>query len=457
MWLGQDVHLSGKEVALKILRFDRSENPAEVERFEVEPQIMSRIRDPSGHIVNVTDYGVDQGLHYFVMEYVEGQTLRSILLRRGRLPWRELLEIAVQLCDGIAVAHAHSIAHRDLKPENIMLVQRRGGPHVKVVDLGIAKLVEEQELLSRRSALIGTPLYMAPEVIAAADFAPSGYFVADLYAVGVILYEGITGFPPFSGEPAQVMYQKVIGSAPPMGPRLRGADVPARFEALIMACLQRRPEDRPASAEALASALRELRRLETEVRGEDLATERLDTEPPGGPSSAPEGVTQRALALSIEEEGAWSVGPLKIYSKHVRSHERGPHTLGMSRVPGPLPARLRCTYSNATLSLKVEADGARSALYLDASQPTTRMEQLLLTSTSPLHLFDVGHRRGRVCRLRAQALRVVDGSVEAQVTEAEMSLLLTAPSWASTVVVVETCAEPGSTQHIEFICLERPT
>ena len=462
VWLARDLHLSGKEVALKILRFDRSASPDEVERFEVEPQVMSRIRDPSGHIVNVTDYGVDDGLHYFVMEYVDGATLRSALLRRGRLPWTELLGIAVQLCDGIAVAHAHSIAHRDLKPENIMLVRRRGGPHVKVVDLGIAKVVEEQELRSKRSALIGTPLYMAPEVIATEEFAPSGYFIADIYAVGVILYEAITGFPPFCGEPAQVMYQKVVGSAPPMGPRLRGANVPAAFEALIMRSLERRPEDRPASMEALACELRDLRDLLTpraDRRGDDVETERFDDEP--GEALAEPGAV-RALPLSLDQEGEWSLAPdmdarFVVYAKHIRTHERGPHTLGMSRVPGVLPGRLRCTYSNATLSLKVDADDGRSALYLDAFQPLTRMEQLLLAASSPAQSFDVGHRRARVRRVMAQALRVSDGCVEALLTEPAMPLRLSVPPWVSTVVVLETFADDGATRHIECICLEHPT
>jgi serine/threonine protein kinase len=339
-----------------------------------------------------------------------------------------------------------------------MLVRRRGGPHVKVVDLGIAKVVEEQELRSRRSALIGTPVYMAPEVIATEDFAPSGYFIADIYAVGVILYEAVTGFPPFSGEPAQVMYQKVVGSAPPMGPRLRGASVPGAFEALIMRSLERRPEERPASMEALASELRGVRSSCTDGGG-------VEVESLGGfaevlPAADTDG--DRALPISLEHEGEWSLSTagdarFVVYAKHIRTHERGPHTLGMSRIPGILPGRLRCTYSNSTLSLKVDADDGRSALYLDAFQPATRMEQLLLAPSSPAQSFDVGHRRARVRRVNAQALRVVEGGVEAPLTEPARRLHLTVPPWVSTVVVLETFGEDRSTRHIECICLEHPT
>ncbi len=244
VWLAKDLHLAGKEIAVKILRADRYDKPADVERFGVEPLIASQIRDVGGHIVNVTDTGYDAGLHYFVMEYIEGETLREMLGRVGRLSFVEMLKIAVQLCDGIAVAHDHKIAHRDLKPENIMLVPRRGGLHVMIVDLGIAKLVREHELRAKRSAIIGTPTYMAPELITVEHFSPTGYFSADIYAVGVILYEMLAGSPPFTGELPQVMYQKVEMAAPCLRTRLEGADLPKPVERLIMRCLERRPEDR---------------------------------------------------------------------------------------------------------------------------------------------------------------------------------------------------------------------
>ena len=466
VWLAKDLHLAGKEIALKILRVDRCDKPAEVERFGIEPLITSQIRDVGGHIVNVTDAGYDAGLHYFVMEYIEGETLREMLCRRGRLPYVEMLQIAVQLCDGIAAAHDYKIAHRDLKPENIMLVPRRGGLHVMIVDLGIAKLVREHELRSKRSAIIGTPTYMAPEVITAEHFPPTGYFLADIYAVGVILYEVLVGSPPFCGELAQVLYQKVEVAAPCLRSRLDGVALPRPVEKLIMRCLERRPEERFASMEELAGLLRSL------CAGVSTSTSRPQTrrlpEPSGDvysvehESSASETeIRCTSQSISLANEGKVSLvsagaTTFVIHTKQIRAHERGPHTLGLSSEEGPLPSRLRCTYSNGSLGLYVDSGDGRVALYLDATQPSTRMEQLLLTVSSPPQSFEVGHRRHQVRRVEARVL-ILSGPCEGRCElcfAGSYWVEFVAPPWVSTIITLETTGDDLATKYIECICLD---
>lgn len=469
VWLAKDLHLAGKEIAVKILRVDRYDKPVEVERFGVEPLITSQIRDVGGHIVNVTDAGYDAGLHYFVMEYIEGETLRDMLCRRGRLSCAEMLPIAVQLCEGIAAAHDYKIAHRDLKPENIMLVPRRGGLHVMIVDLGIAKLVREHELRSNRSAIIGTPTYMAPESITDEHFQPTGYFLADIYAVGVILYEVLAGSPPFCGEQPQVLYRKVAEAAPCLRSRLGGAALPRPVEKLIMRCLERRPEERFASMEELAGRLHSLS-ISTST---STSTSRPQTRRIPEPSEEVHRVEQEACApatesrctpqsISLANEGkillaSMGATSFVIHTKHIRAHERGPHTLGLSCVEGPLPSRLRCTYSNGSLGLYVGPGGGRVGLYLDAAQPSTRMEQILLTVSSPPQSFEVGHRRHLVYRVDARVL-MLSGPREGRCESCfagSYRVEFVVPSWVSTIITLETTGDDLVTKYIECICLER--
>jgi serine/threonine protein kinase len=211
VWLAedQDERLFGKKVAVKLLRPEHHQKPEhvredEIRRFIKETQLAARLHDPDGHLVSVTQAGCDQGRHYFVMEYIDGPSLRTYLKEHGALPRRVALDIAAQLCDGIAVAHEHGIAHRDLKPENILLVlpglrARRSAPLVKIVDLGIAKLVRDTAPITLHSQLMGTPEYMAPELHRGVDSA-AGYFLADIYAIGVILFEMLAGYRPSKGS-----------------------------------------------------------------------------------------------------------------------------------------------------------------------------------------------------------------------------------------------------------------
>ena len=273
VWLARDLEFPKREVAVKILHPKFTADPINVRRFTDEAKIAGSIHDPNDHIVKVTDFGTSHGHYFLVMEFLEGPTLREELKSRrpGVFECAEALHIVSQICDGLAVAaRKYGVAHRDLKPENIFLAARRTDVHVKIVDLGIAKVVHEQELagLHRKmptAELIGTPIYMAPELtrqMIGEEFPADIYFQADVYSLGVILYEMLTGAPPFEGPDAEVL--RLHLATMPLTPReARPAlEIPNAVETLVMRCLTKAPQQRYKDAGALG---REIRRLLIEV------------------------------------------------------------------------------------------------------------------------------------------------------------------------------------------------
>src|SRR5689334_15195696 len=203
----------GTVVALKFLHSELASRPGLVARFLREARLSASIK--SEHIARVTD--VDQasdGAAYLVMELLEGQSLRALLDREGRLPPKVALDYTLQMLDGLDAAHAIGVVHRDLKPDNVFIVNTAKGPLVKLLDFGIAKLRSSKEFqggLTRPGVMMGTPEYMAPEQAYAAD---SVDVRADVYSVGAILYEMLAGTRPAQGDDpleiaAFIMAQKV--------------------------------------------------------------------------------------------------------------------------------------------------------------------------------------------------------------------------------------------------------
>ncbi|HEY3354833.1 MAG TPA: protein kinase [Polyangia bacterium] len=238
----------GKRVAIKILHPVYSRTPEVVERFRREARAASRIGHPN--IVDVTDSGTTaDGSVYFVMEFLEGVELADIIDREGALAVPRALEVAVQICRALAAAHAAGIIHRDLKPENIFIVAREGtAEFVKVLDFGIAKSAELEEKRTERlthpGMAMGTPEYMAPEQAAGK---PSDFRV-DIYAAGAILYEMITGVPPYDGENFMEILSKKANE-PPVPPRVVRPDVPEVVEQVVLKAMARDPAARFASME----------------------------------------------------------------------------------------------------------------------------------------------------------------------------------------------------------------
>jgi eukaryotic-like serine/threonine-protein kinase len=234
---GQDTTLD-RQVAIKILAPQFARDPSFVERFRREAQAAARLNHPN--IVNVYDTGVDGDTNYIVMEYVEGRTLAEYLTRGGTLAPRKAAEIAEKVAEALAAAHAQGVIHRDIKPANIM-VTRDG--RVKVMDFGIARLVAGPDTVEQTAAVLGTAAYLSPEQA-------QGQTVdarSDLYSLGIVLYEMVTGKPPFTGDSAMAVAYKHVQETP-LPPSSLNADVPPRLDAVVMRALAKNPANRYQSA-----------------------------------------------------------------------------------------------------------------------------------------------------------------------------------------------------------------
>jgi tetratricopeptide (TPR) repeat protein len=243
--------LMDKPVAIKVLHAELAHLPDLTKRFEREAQSSSRLNDP--HIITVTDFGrTGDGQHYLVMELLEGESLADRIDGHGALPAAIALRIARQILKGLTHAHSQGVIHRDLKPENVMLVQHGDETDfVKILDFGIAKLADggSGENLTRSGVVFGTPKYLSPEQ-ALGDEVDGR---ADLYAVGIILWEMLVGAPPYAGETAmETMSLHLTGDVPRLG--AHGA-FPRGLQHVIDRALAKKPADRFQEAGEFLAAL----------------------------------------------------------------------------------------------------------------------------------------------------------------------------------------------------------
>ncbi|NVB85197.1 MAG: protein kinase [Kofleriaceae bacterium] len=249
VYLAEHIEI-GKRVALKVLHPSYSRMPDLVERFRREARAASKIGHPN--IVDVTDSGATaDGSVYFVMEYLEGVELGSIIEREGALDIARALRITGQICRALSAAHREGIIHRDLKPENIFLITRGGEADVvKVLDFGIAKTTEAEAARERRltspGMAMGTPEYMAPEQAAGRPADAR----TDVYSLGAIMYEMVTGIPPYQGENFMEILTKKATQDPPEPLSIR-SELPQPVSDLVMASMSRNPDQRPQSMESL--------------------------------------------------------------------------------------------------------------------------------------------------------------------------------------------------------------
>jgi eukaryotic-like serine/threonine-protein kinase len=240
-----------RRVAIKFLIPELSRDPLVLQRFFNEARATSLIRHPG--IVDVFDCGVDgNGRAYIVMEHLEGETLGDRLRRTGKLSWVEACAVAGQVADALGAAHKQRIIHRDLKPENIFLVG--DAATVKVLDFGVAKLqaVDAPIRLTIKGMLMGTPEYMSPEQCRAAEEVDHR---ADVYALGCILFEMLTGEPPFITPTVQeLIAAHMFRPAPPLP--AGSSDVPPWLADLVARMLAKQPIERPSSMHEVSNALR---------------------------------------------------------------------------------------------------------------------------------------------------------------------------------------------------------
>jgi serine/threonine-protein kinase len=238
-------HKLGELAALKMLRDDYREHADQLERLRSEIKLARRITHPN--VLRTFDYGEHEGLPYISMEYVRGLTLRYLLGQARSVPRAAGLYLMRQLCDGLAAAHDVGIVHRDIKPENMILDQRGTA---KLMDFGIALPMHRPASERARGRIAGTPLYLAPEVLAGEEPGVR----ADLYAVGVVMYEVFVGGWPFRAQSTAELYAlKMKGVA-----AAEVAQLPGPLAAILRSCLDPRPEGRPPSAAALRATVGEL-------------------------------------------------------------------------------------------------------------------------------------------------------------------------------------------------------
>ncbi|MDI1450367.1 serine/threonine-protein kinase [Polyangium sp. 6x1] len=243
--------LIGKKVAVKVLNRRFASDPETVSRFIAEARAVNKIRHRN--IIDIFSFNtLPGGRHYFVMEYVEGQTLAALLQQKRRLPIATALPIAQGVASALDAAHEAGITHRDLKPENVFLAAERDGSHFpKLLDFGIAKLVDDDVAHKTGSGvLLGTPLYMSPEQARGKKVDPR----SDIYSLGVMIHEMLTGSVPFNGDSAMdVVLQH--DTEPPPAMASVCPDLPTALDAPVLAMLEKRPRNRPASAGEAVAAL----------------------------------------------------------------------------------------------------------------------------------------------------------------------------------------------------------
>lgn len=269
IYLAEDERLD-KKVAVKVLPQEIAGDQETAQRFVQEAKIAPRIEHENS--IDVTDLGVTPaGIPFYVMEYLKGKDLGDVLFDEGALPLERITRIALQVCRALKAAHEKKVVHRDMKPYNIFLVEREEKDFVKILDFGLAKLLEKaKEKEGRRlepdaastdveerdpgltiaGSTLGTPRYMAPEQIRGLEVDNR----TDIYAVGVILYEMLCGSVPFDDESSDRLkiFKMHLEEAPvPPSQRQPDLDIPKEFEAIILKALRKDPEDRYQSIEEM--------------------------------------------------------------------------------------------------------------------------------------------------------------------------------------------------------------
>jgi serine/threonine protein kinase len=287
---------TGETVALKLIKPEIASDQAMTERFKNELLFARRITHKN--VCRVYEFNRIGGIAYTSMEFVEGESLRSVLSRFGGLPVRKGVDLALQICSGLREAHAQGIVHRDLKPENVM-IDAHG--NVKIMDFGIARSMEAGTRLT--GAMIGTPAYMAPEQVSGK---PVDYRT-DIYALGLILYEMFTGSETFRADTAVAIALKQMQEIP-APPHDIDPNIPVYIERAILKCLEKEPAKRFQSIAELENALRS-----TRVTGAPIApsaTAMASALPTPANRIAPPAHSPEPLTLKPERKSrtAWVIG-----------------------------------------------------------------------------------------------------------------------------------------------------
>lgn len=247
-------------VAIKTLKAELISNSIAIERFRREAQAYGRIRHPNA--ISIFDFGVSEGVAFLVMEFLDGSTLRQILSNECILDIKRAVKIFLQMCGAVQRAHRKGVIHRDLKPENVILEEFEGlGETVKVIDFGLAKLKvvgTSMQSLTEKGRVAGTPYYMSPEQWLDKDLDPR----TDVYSLGVMLYEALTGKMPFDADTVMELAKKHVQQDPRPLTDIR-AEIPKKVSDVVLKALAKKTENRQQSALSLGQELRAAAGLES--------------------------------------------------------------------------------------------------------------------------------------------------------------------------------------------------
>jgi eukaryotic-like serine/threonine-protein kinase len=410
VYLAEHLRLHRK-VAIKVLAVDRAA-PGSEQRFIQEARAMAQIGHPN--IVDVMDFGeTDEGAAYIVMEYLEGEDLRTIMARDGPQSATRVRDIVAQMCRALQAAHEHGVVHRDIKPENCFLVHHgEDRQFVKLLDFGIAKLLERGDRsFTAEGVLVGTPEYMSPEQARGVAIDHR----VDIYAVGMVAYELLTGDVAFTGDSYMgVLLQQINDEIAP--PSSRQPGIPAELEAIVMKALARAREDRWATMRDMADALVA---IPSAVPRPAIQRETLVVEARVPARSRSRGVIAAVAAIAAIAAATWQLaGTTRPQSALTRAFVEAvilvPPTARVTEAP-PLVADVPSPIAPATVATPPSETRTRSA---PPSRPRAQIDAAMreVTAVAKLCIGSIGggHRgdrvrvrmtideRGAIVRARAQ-------------------------------------------------------
>lgn len=246
VYAGRHIEI-GRKVAIKVLDRDFRKNEAPYLRFKQEARLAATLSH--SNICSVYDFGeLADGTPYLVMDLLEGKTLGEIRVEQKRIEWQRAVNICSQLCDALSHAHSKQVLHRDLKPSNIVIQHEGANEQAKIVDFGIAKsLQEDAPALTATHESIGTPYYMSPEQCKSQKVDHR----SDIYSLGCLMYEILTGRPPFLGDTLQIMFAHVATDPEPFNKVVPEADIPAHLQSAILKAMRKSPDERYQTADEM--------------------------------------------------------------------------------------------------------------------------------------------------------------------------------------------------------------